>query len=717
MTPCRRFALTALAALLVTALPMLATAQADVTLLDPSHFESERITFSSTPELSQKGHVIRATLANHVELRFDTQKLFMQVVSPQGRVLAESEPGEILQVKYIPQGIGPDVKVYDADLKFTFQKVIVGEESVNLWFEATAFDGTTSKVKWSFYPIDYVIHGMSMSGVADQFHIESSSHYLHRVKLRWRGPVGDDFEGARTFRFSCFPGNKKAYSEAVFTRSERKTLGDWGMFIDAGQMFHLIELPNQRGTIVEFMDEPVHCRSSIGATGENDAVAVSYDVRVGRMVMYTSPLRIRMLTQENLSSNLWIQMTQFIKSKYQSDLHVPPSAPRPMAVIRNKWRESSFEEHARELLPILDDHGYRQVEIGWVWKRGNMLESQDPWPTLKVWDGSQLEGTTHFQTDRNDEITDTAGGIQGLARFAELAHQRGMKVFIWHQTAHGWAGMPDVRQHPEWLSYKANGTVRGWTNKDRMPVIWFDLNSRWKQVTLERLRKIKQATNIDGLWLDIYATGSTANFSKPVTSYSTAERSDYIRQLREMGYDIQAEGVTIETVDSFVMRKDDLPFYQQHPFILFGSCPFRMAATSKYGHVDLFKAMSYRSFPHDRGEQWKQTTDAEEERIRALYAAEVKYRNHCFNQIEDRLGQVIGVVEIDGGTQWVCERGNAVFVWDDAQLSITAQQQMALLDVLTPDQQTAPLPLDSPRRQWQMETSPQTVLLFGHTTP
>lgn len=690
--------------------------QINVALMDESHFEVEQVTFSQAPELRQEGDIIFVMLANGIELQFDTDKLFLQVISPEGIVIGESEPGEIIRVMYIPAGIGPDVNPYDANLEFKFQRAIIAEESVNFWFEATAFDGTTSKVKWSIYPIDYVIHDMAMSGIADQFHIESPSHFLHRVNLRWRGPIGDDFEGARTFRFSCFPGNRKAYSEAVFSHTERQTLGDWGMFIDAGQMFHLIELPYDQGTIIEFMDKPVHCRSSIGATRENDAVALNYDVRVGRVAIYTSPLRIRMLAHEALSSNLWIQMTQFIKSKYQKDFNVPPSDPRPMAVVRNQWRNSSFEEHAQELLPILEEHGYRQVEIGWVWKRGNMQDSHEPWPKMLEWDGENLKGSRHFQTDRNDEITSVAGGIEGLSRFTELAHERDIKVYIWHQTAHGWAGMPDVRNNPEWLSYDSNGMPRGWLHNDRMPVIWFDLNSKWKDVTLERLRRIKEATGIDGLWLDIYATGSTANFMSPVTSYSTAARSDYIRQLREMGYDLQAEGVTIETVDSFVMRANDMEFYREHPFILFGSCPFRMVgATSGYGAVDLFKAMSYRSFPHDRGEQWRQTDDPEQAKIQSLYSEEVKYRNHCFNQIEDRLGRVIGVVEINGGTQWVCERGNAVFVWDSAELFIESPQEMILIDVLTPDGKGDISQLNMTRRQWRLAAGPQSVLLFGST--
>src|SRR5690606_29872842 len=134
MTPRRRCLMTALSALLVTALPMLGAARGDVTLLDPSHFEADRITFSSTPALSQQGDLLRATLANRVELRFDTRTLVLQAVSPAGVVFAESEPGQVIKLKYIPGGMGPDVKPYDAELKFEFKRAMVAEESVNLWF-------------------------------------------------------------------------------------------------------------------------------------------------------------------------------------------------------------------------------------------------------------------------------------------------------------------------------------------------------------------------------------------------------------------------------------------------------------------------------------------------------------------------------------------------------------------------------------------------------
>ncbi|MFA9478093.1 hypothetical protein ACERK3_07255 [Phycisphaerales bacterium AB-hyl4] len=688
--------------------------RSQVELLEPSHFGYEQVTFTEAPVVSQDGNLLRAKLANGVELRFDVDAVQLQAATREGVILAESDSGNPFYMKYIPAGTGPDVEPYAADLSFTFQRAIAIEESLTFWLEATASDGETSLVRWTVYPVDYVINGMTFSGIADQFFIQDDSHYLHEMYMNWRGPVGEHYEGARTFRFSCYPGNQQAYSEATFSRSEPKSLGDYGMFIDGGQMFNLIGLPGLRGSILEFMDEPFHCRAVLRSTRDNDAVEVGYRIGLGRVgPVYTTPLRFRLSTQETLSSNLWIQITQFTKAKFQNDLAIEPTDPRPMAVVRNAWRNSSFVEHADELLPIIKEYGYRQVEIGWVWKRGHSLASRQAWPAMREWDGSRLKSGAHFQGDFNGEITEVAGGAAGLADFTAKAHDMGIKVYVWHQTAHGWVGSPDVRNNPEWLVHRMDGhSVLGWHNSERMPVVWYDMNSGWKDETLRRFQRIKEQTNIDGLWLDVYATGSTCNYLRPVSTYSMPQRSAYIRALREMGYEIQTEGVSLASVDSFVLRKDDMEYYREHPFILFGSCPFRMGATSGYGQLDLFKLMSYRSFPHDRGEQWRPTDNEEVERTRQLYADEVRYRNHCFNTIEDRLGAVIGVVEIEGGTQWVCERGNALFLWDDTDVEIMSPSQMVLDAILTPGGDKAAAEIDALQGQRRVSVPAQSVMLF-----
>ena len=444
----------------------LAVGATDVSAIEvslPGYFHAEREFISTVPQFSQGGDVISMVLGNGYQLTFDTKALHLSAKSPTGVVIAENEAGKIIDgLKYVPGGLGKDVKDFDAKFETTFKAATCLGESVTLEFTLLSDDGEESMLAWTLLPVRYTINEKVFDGVADQFLIMDKSHYLSRLYYHWRGPVGEDYDGARSFRFACYPGDRKAYNEALFGHDQPKqNLADWGMYIDGGQLFHLIGLPGEKGSIFEFLDEPFHCRSGLRSSPGNDAVEVNYSPYLGRVTAtYTTPLRIRMLTDEPLSSNLWVELTQFIKRKYQKDYGIAPTEPRPMACIRNEWREEGFVDWARHMVPLMQEYGYRRIEIGWIWRLGQAPDTTEIYPRHHVWNGSELERKNHTQTDINATITQAKGSTAGLAELVQMAHDANMEVYAWHQTAHGWEGSSDVRK-PSGVVGMASGWAHG----------------------------------------------------------------------------------------------------------------------------------------------------------------------------------------------------------------------------------------------------------------
>ena len=707
-------------ALTVVALPNATSAaptETEIRLLPPTYFESARLELRGTPQFSQVGPELKMRLANGFEIRFDTQDIRLTITSATGVCVAANRPGKVIDgLDYVPRGVGPDVKPYPAELKLTFKKAKTLGESVTLEFGVRSQDGKESLLSWTILPVRYRINGAVYDGVADQFEIMDKHHHLHKLFLSWLGPMGDSYDGARSFRFSCYPGNRQAYSEAHFGRTRpRQSLADWGMFIDGGQLFHLIGLPQGKGCIFEYLDEPIHCRSGMRSNPSNTAIETYYMIYLGRVTnTYTTPLRIRLLTSRSLSRSLWVELARRMKRKFQQDLGIPPTEPRPVACLRNEWRKTGFEKHAADLIPILKEYGYRRVEIGWIWRRGRTHGSQEAYPVLSEWTGKKLVRKRHCQTDINGTVTSDCGGLRGLAEFVKRAHEAGVEVYVWHQTAHTWQGSPDVRNHPEWLVYGLDGhSVSGWNDDhDVVPVVWLSLRSGWKDETIRRLRDLRRATKIDGLWLDVYGAGSTCNYLEPVSAYCMADRSDYIRTLRELGYGLMTEGASLACIDSYVIYDRDLESYRRHPFILYGACPFRTGKAIEHGQLDLFKLMSYQAFPQDRANVWRVPDDPEKRKTQQAYAAEVKYRNRCFNEIRDQLGRVVGVTETPFGTQWVCEKGNALFLWESCEPRLVSSEPMHPATILSPGTSAAKISPPHHKQEWRIKAPRRSVVLL-----
>ncbi|MCP4645145.1 MAG: hypothetical protein GY851_32185, partial [bacterium] len=309
-------------------------------------------------------------------------------------------------------------------------------------------------------------------------------------------------------------------------------------------------------------------------------------------------------------------------------------------------------------LPEIVAHGFRRIEIGWIYKRGRAPYHGRAYTGGHV---KPREGNTEwlaYQGEYKDVFTSEAGGLPAIKTFVDKAHDLGIEVYVWHQTAHGWHGDEIGRHHPEWFVHDYDGTIVGGGMPQSMT--WFSLSSGFLDETLDRIRRLKEETGLDGLWLDMYGTGiyKTSNYIHPATAPSVHERAVYTRKMRKMGLGLYGEGVCPTVIDAFVLH--DGTILDGDEFFLYGTAPFLMGSflSNPDWNLDLFKLLSYQCFPRDTriDESSPDLADWHKRKI-----VDVVYRNRCFNAVEDALGQPLGVTRTPGGTQWVHEGGNVLF--------------------------------------------------------
>jgi hypothetical protein len=625
-------------------------ATVELSLADRSRFIETEEPLEGGPKITRAATAVVATLANGCRVSLDTATNAVQVAHADGVTILATEPGPVAGLRWLPPGLGPDVQPVKDTSGHRFRQLASYGEAVIFRFRSEADPPT--EIEWAFRPVRRRIGGHIFDGVADSVTILDATRMLHEVALSGLVATGADFAGARTIRLACF-GEQAGHADVTFG-GKRHDLGWWGAFIDGGQLFHVVG--QRQGTVVEYLDDECHDMTNIRTNGRNDAVEIRHVLLAGRVPgIWQSPRRHRLFTAEPLTPQVWVDVAASRRAALAVKYDIPPTRHRPMLVARNFWQRGSFEAFAATDLSRLAELGWRRLEIGWVYRRGLAPATGHAWPSSAVYnDAGTPVAYPALQTEEKDRLLETHGGPAAIKGLVEAAHTRDVEVYVWHQTAHGWRGSDDVRNHPDWIVHGPTGKPVGGGHAESL--VFFDLRSGFRQATLERIRRIKAETGVDGFWLDLYGAGlhRTANYIHTVTAPTAAERMEYLRDLRMMGLGLYAEGVSGTLIDSFILWKE--PNWRGHEFILQGTSPFMMGR-SAFADTDAFVLASYRCFPTDIPAALEPAGNDDDRR----WIESLVHRNRCVNAIEDELGDPVGLVLHPFGTEWAHERGTALF--------------------------------------------------------
>lgn len=206
----------------------------------------------------------------------------------------------------------------------------------------------------------------------------------------------------------------------------------------------------------------------------------------------------------------------------------PGCAPRDRLKVRG-----TFDEFAEETLSLCAELNYRRVLIG------------SPWISYRT-EGMTVKATPSVTYDSRCgtievEVSPKYGGRSALRRFCDAAHARSIEVFAWYPAFHLANCSRHLTEHPEWIIRKADGSP---FTMSYFHITAISPRQEAQQHFLTRLKEIKEACRLDGLWLDSYNDMPflTLDFSREQGVEHCQAGIEMVKRFQQIGLHVINEG-------------------------------------------------------------------------------------------------------------------------------------------------------------------------------
>jgi len=313
-------------------------------------------------------------------------------------------------------------------------------------------------------------------------------------------------------------------------------------------------LAGESGSTVSFFSSVVHAVAS--ETREVDRIVVRTRIPVRADKVIETPEKVWLFREGDFSSkwdalNEWTWVFDSLAGRCRAMKGIMAVEPTPTLLWQAGWqaklwgrdyfgaakagpaqKECWFYRLAEDV-PRLARWGVRVIYVS------GALES-DADKTKGDW----LPGSICFGSvcaPQRLEVSPCMGGEKGLKHLCEVAHQHGVKIVLWSTPAHLSNSSPLLREHPDWLAWKADGAPEHFGYRD---ITGVSLRRGYFDYAMRQYEKIRNATGFDGLWQDSFLTfGILTDFSEPTPYPQLDETLDMQRRLQAMGCtEIHIEG-------------------------------------------------------------------------------------------------------------------------------------------------------------------------------
>lgn len=187
--------------------------------------------------------------------------------------------------------------------------------------------------------------------------------------------------------------------------------------------------------------------------------------------------------------------------------------------------DSWFYRFAEESLPRLAEVGVRTIYLG------SVFESDGDHKQEEYAAGAESLGSTCAPWVL--EVSPVKGSRSALAYLCNKAHELGMKIVCWSTPAHLSNSSPLLRQHPDWLAWRADGTPETCGYQD---ITGINLTRGHLDYTVTRYAEMHKATMFDGIWQDSFLTfGALTDFSDGRPYPQLNQTLELQRKLQELG--------------------------------------------------------------------------------------------------------------------------------------------------------------------------------------
>ncbi len=352
-------------------------------------------------------------------------------------------------------------------------------------------------------------------------------------------------------------------STSTFATNVEKTWGFWQPFLF---------LAGKQGSLLGWLENPVSMQIEIGRSGPH--LVRSLAIPFGPGPHRSTPVKYWQLATKPLSDrwerlNAWTAAYDALAGFYRSETGIQATDPLPTYLwtvpdnpysyyeAYRRWKErkpkttpmpapwlESYSLHA-SLLPEIAALGLRQICIQSPWHTDAEHSIKERvLPTKHGPKPPRLEEQGSGHAPWEPKISEAIGGITGLKEFVDRAHNFGVHVMLWTNPAHLSISSPQLDKHLDWLMWTREGVP---LDEDYGDITGMSLFSGFYGNLLGGVKRVRQQSKIDGVWLDSFLTfGAAVDYSMSEPRPQLARSLDLERDLQSNQIpEIYVEGMSL----------------------------------------------------------------------------------------------------------------------------------------------------------------------------
>lgn len=385
---------------------------------------------------------------------------------------------------------------------------VAGDGSVVVDTELGVQNGESDRLEWHLAPHEVTVGTLTYQGLAYWYVFRSARNHVLQIADRATWELGGSPLGV-----TVVDQNSYAYQAAYPISADSTYCSVSGTRFVGGEALEY-QFAND-GALLSYFAHPAFIRYA--RTGSPEFISLRNDHQFGAtLTAETVPTYVVYASKG--SPDLWLRARDFAYDRARREVGIRRDVPLPIANVWLDWEEAAeigadkcYRKIITDYLPVVARCGFKRIMIHDAWVGG---------------------GCGHTDLVANPEH----GGEKGLKELCDAAHARGIGVIAWFGPGELSTKSPVLKEHPEFVLKGREGrpvTTYSWPD-----VTAVDLTGPWIDYALSHLRHIREATGLDGFWLDSYVnfTHAISCATRELEIAQAAALPRYHAEIQELGY-------------------------------------------------------------------------------------------------------------------------------------------------------------------------------------